>query len=143
MPHRQLTQKLVTWFLNDNPDLAGEAANFHSDGKHLFVPEHLGERFQRWLNRVIGEHAPDDDAADDDTHTAQFNEFLAEHPQHIAGTRTMVVNGEEQVMADPEALRAFFNWAKNRGLCLDHDKADSVLAELDRLAARRPNSSFS
>lgn len=88
--------------------LGPEAANFHGDGEHLFVPEHLGELFQDWSNRVIDEHAPDEEPSEEgDPHTAMYNEFLAEHPQHIAGTRTMVVNGEGQVMADPEALRAF------------------------------------
>lgn len=61
----------------------------------------------------------------------RFEEFIRDHPEHVAGTKTAVVGGREEVVIDTLTMIAFARWSVAKGYA-DPAKAKRYLRELKR-----------
>jgi hypothetical protein len=65
-----------------------------------------------------------------------YTAFLHDHPEHLAGVKLTVIEGEQHLMMTATTLRRFIQWALGMGLVGDEAKALGVLADIPNLENR-------
>src|SRR5262245_20223437 len=71
-----------------------------------------------------------------DPYGAFYAAFLKDHPEELAGIRTVMVDGESTLLLSVSTLQRFITWALGMGLVRNVDWALGVLADLPHLEAR-------
>lgn len=71
-----------------------------------------------------------------DPYTDFYAAFLKDHPEELAGFKTVTIEGERQVTMNTATARRFIQWSLGMGLVTHHEAALAMLEELPPLEAR-------